>query len=93
MKMDNEPVVIGDRVFDVIFGSGTVDRIIEGENRFWVLVANRNECYDNNGNGRFGVRTLYWQNPFIIAPHKSDAGWELMGRIIESVSTHIRGLK
>lgn len=91
MKMDNELILIGDRVHDVIFGVGTIDRIIEAEDRFWVLVAGRSECYDSRGNGRFGVRTLFWQNPFIIAPHKSDAAWELMGKLIEAISIILRG--
>ena len=91
MKLDNEPLLIGDRVFDIVFGIGTVDKILDQENRFWVIIGDRNESYDSNGNGRFNVRTLYWHNPFIIAPHKSDAKWELMGRIIEAVSGILRG--
>lgn len=91
MKLDNEDILIGDRVYDVIFGMGTVDKIVEAENRFWVIFGNRNECYESTGNGRFGVRTLYWHNPFIIAPHKKDASWELMGRIIEAISKVTRG--
>lgn len=91
MRMDNELILPGDRVYDVVFGIGTVDKVLDGENRLWVALGNRIEAYDSNGNGRFGVRTLYWHNPFIIAPHKSEAKWELMGRIIESVSNVLRG--
>ena len=88
--MDSEPLLIGDRVYDVVFGTGLVDRLAEGENRFWVIFGNRNESYDANGNGRFGVRTLYWHNPFIIAPHKSESTWELMGKLIDATSNVLK---
>lgn len=81
MKLDNCEVLIGDRVFDTIFGAGTVDRITEDEGKFWVLIANRNECYDSKGNGRFGVRTLYWRDPIIVAPSKDEKTWEHISAI------------
>lgn len=81
MKMDNCDILVGDRVQDVIFGAGTVDRINEDEGRFWVLIANRNECYDSKGNGRFGVRTLYWRDPIIVAPSKDEKTWERVSAI------------
>jgi hypothetical protein len=81
MKMDGCDVLIGDRVQDVIFGAGVVDKINEDEGRFWVLMAGRNECYDSKGNGRFGVRTLYWRDPIIVAPAKNETTWEQVSAI------------
>ena len=86
MKLDGYDLLVGDKVFDLVFGPGRVDRITEGENRFWVVIGNRNECYDNKGNGRFGVRTLYWRDPIIVPPCKNDRTWEQIIEIAVAVN-------
>jgi len=79
--MDNFEVVAGDSVHDLVFGPGKVDRLVPAENKFWVTYGNRNESYDNNGNGRFGLRTLFWYNPIITPPPKNPKAWDKVSAI------------
>lgn len=91
MKMDGYELLVGDGVYDVVFGPGKVDRVTEAEDRFWVIIGKRNECYDSKGNGRFGCRTLYWRDPVIVPPHKDDAAWAQTSKVIKAVSAILGG--
>lgn len=72
MYMDNFPVFQGDLVHDLVYGIGTVEKVMSAENRFVVTFGSRTLSYRQNGSGPFTTRTLFWHNPVMGAPPKSD---------------------
>lgn len=75
MYLDNCPVLQGDNVYDVVYGSGFVEKLVPSENRFLVNFGNRTIGYRQNGSGLFTSRTLYWHNPIPGAPPKDAAAF------------------
>lgn len=76
-QMDGSPVLVNDAVFDTQYGTGEVEQILI-DNRFTVLFSGLNRRVTYNGSGlsaRFQVRTLFWHDPIIAVPAKSDANW------------------
>jgi hypothetical protein len=77
MKLDNETVLAGDVVFDLVFGSGVVSRILEAEGSFQVNFGEKIYTYKPTGVGHFSQRTLYWRDPIAgLVPNKNDVKWD-----------------
>jgi hypothetical protein len=92
MKMDGHDILVGDFVFDTVFNTGVVDRVIEGEKKFMVKFGNRIQTYDSKGNGNFGIRTLYWRDPVIVAPGKDDDTWAKTTQCAKAINAILRGV-
>jgi len=92
--LDNEPVAVGDKVFDVCYGPGTVEELLV-EDRFRVSFSlNRFVVFNGDGiAARFPRRTLYWHDPVVAAPMKSDEHWGVLASICRSISDNIRTLR
>jgi hypothetical protein len=86
MEMDGYPILRGDSVYDVAFGRGIVDRIENSGALFWVKFGNSLRSYDARGYGSFKERSLYWQDPVIIIPHKNDNTWARAVKIATAVN-------
>jgi hypothetical protein len=75
--MDGAQVNVGDAVYDVILGTGTVTELTL-DNRIKVRFSGvgREGTFTSGGvSGRWNARTLYWRDPVLVAPLKSDAEW------------------
>jgi hypothetical protein len=87
MKLDTYEIEIGDMVFDLIFGSGKVERLVPEQDKFWVRFSPGNlRCFDNKGFGNFKERTLFWKNPITVIPHKHDSAWDTTQQVHEAVA-------
>lgn len=75
--LDNEPVVLGDNVFSVGYGAGTVVEILAADRYVVRFGANgKRVSYEANGvQVRMPYRTLYWIDPIIALPTKRAAYW------------------
>jgi len=72
MYLDGSPIFPNDTVYDLVYGSGIVQKLLPGENKFLVSFGNRVISYRINGTGMFTNRTLFWHNP-IPGPPPKDA--------------------
>lgn len=78
MIFDGDKISIGDTVFDVVFGAGRVEQIIEAEGKFSVRygTGNRIYVYSSAGVSNFPEKTLYWHDPVKgYTPMKDDKKW------------------
>ncbi|MFZ1491126.1 MAG: hypothetical protein WAS51_14405 [Ilumatobacteraceae bacterium] len=94
MQMDGYPVLVNDRVYDTQYGWGEVEQLLV-DNRaavvFTVGSKSLRHVYDANGVGtRFKTRTLYWHDPIIAVPAKSDNGWTKIQQICRAVVDTLR---
>lgn len=90
--MDGEAVKIGDEVYDILFGTGTVYELTV-DNRLKVRFSGvgREGIYNTSGvSGRWNARTLYWRDPVLVPPVKSDANWTRIRAICLAVITEFR---
>lgn len=90
--MDGSPVLVGDVVYDTLYGAGVVEQILV-DNRFVVTFsgANLRHTYHDSGVGsRFKVRSLYWHDPVFAIPAKSDTGWQKIRTICLAVVAAMR---
>lgn len=72
-KLDGEFVDIGDSVFDIINGRGTV---IESTTSTITVRFNNNRKMDFTPSGEYNkTRRLFWHNPIVIAPDKDAERW------------------
>jgi hypothetical protein len=90
--LDGEAVGGTDVLFDVIYGPGTVvQTLTEGRYRVYFPSSGRTVTYDSVGTSyKLGVRTLYWKNPIISIPPKSDAKWALILALLNDISARVR---
>lgn len=89
MEMDGETINAGDKVFDLLYGSGTVIELLP-VNRFRVTFPSKIHglVYDVNGVGvRYSRRTLFWYDPVFTAPPKNPVLWSLLRPIIMKLVT------
>lgn len=87
MNFDGSPILPGDLVHDVVFGSGTVDSILEGEDKIRVQFGTQYRTYKSNGVGHFPQRTLYWRDPIgNFIPPKGGARWAIFEELRKAVS-------
>lgn len=90
--LDGEQVVVGDFLYDTQYGRGQVEQLLV-DNRVVVLFSglNRRHVYNSEGVGtRFHVRTLYWHDPIIVVPAKSDTGWLKIQQVCLAVIAALR---
>lgn len=75
--MDGSSVAVGDAVYDTIYSDGEVFEITL-DNRIKVRFPDGREMtYTTAGvSVRFGARTLYWKDPVIAVPLKTDTKWD-----------------
>ena len=72
-KLDGEFVDIGDTVFDIINGSGTV---IDSTKSAITVRFNNNRKMDFTPTGMYNkTRRIFWHNPIVIAPDKDAEKW------------------
>jgi hypothetical protein len=90
--MDGSPVRNGDTVYDVVYGAGqVVELLVDG--RFVVALSggSRRIVFDERGFSKMSrARTLYWHNPFLIVPGKSDADWDRLRRVVGALVAEMR---
>lgn len=86
MKLDGEDILPGDAVFDIVYGPGYVHRIDNNTQAFFVRFGNRSAGYRPDGvSERAQRRTLYWQDPVVFVPAKSQAKWALLLRMTRAL--------
>lgn len=92
MDMDGDVVLVGDTVFDVLFGTGTVTELLV-DDRFRVKFPNKNQpmTYSTTGIGvRYSERTLYWHDPVITIPFKSEPKWLALRPVVTDLVNSLR---
>lgn len=92
VTLDGETVDLGDRLFDLVHGQGVVVETYALSNQFRVEFGNdKRVVYDGVGMSRFfRTRTLYWHDPMIALPVKSDRGWLRIKNICAAVVREMR---
>lgn len=78
LKLDNDTVNVGDSVYDLRYGNGTVVGFDMSRRTISVKFVTPNTTLNYEESGRRGEkfkRSLYWHNPIIAAPMKSDIFW------------------
>lgn len=92
--LDNDPVLLGDSVFAVGYGVGRVTELLT-ESRFRVQfsMTNQSMTFDERGfMARARARSLYWQDPVVVAPAKDDGFWNALRPSIQSLAAALRPL-
>lgn len=97
MNLHDDPVAVGDRVYDVVDGWGTVVFIEDAPHPPSIRVrfdeTARERVYDPAGMtaSRAPRATLYWQDPVLAPPPKEvGAGWALLRRIVTASVARFR---
>jgi hypothetical protein len=88
MIFDNDEIVVGDAVFDCVWGAGIVIHIQEAQDRITVNFGTREVAFSSNGVGHFPNKTLYWKDPvggFI--PMKNDDTWAKFVQLRDAIAT------
>lgn len=76
MQFDNATLVLGDSVYDVAQGAGTVVELITQTNQFRVQFGTRNYVYSLGGVSVYPQKTLYWRDPIEgVIPPKAVGAW------------------
>jgi len=85
-SMDSFPIIVGDNVHDTAYGPGRVVTLMSG-NRFQVAFPQgRSYVYNDGGvNSRFTIRTLFWRDPVIAVPTKTDDDWTAIRNVCSAV--------
>jgi hypothetical protein len=86
--LDNENIVVGDSVYDVVLGSGSVHQVrVDGT--FVVNFPGRGKLivYSALGTSRHNnMRTLYWHNPIVLVPAKAEQTWVKLGLMFRALA-------
>lgn len=88
--IDNEEVNIGDAVFVLGIGTGTV-KSISADGSFTVQTGRGIQTY-RNGGYLGNSRRVYWHDPFILLPPKNLALWQALKRMVETDYNMIKEL-
>jgi hypothetical protein len=89
-QLDNDAIGLGDTVYDVVFGVGRVVEIF-ADGRFLVGFTSRRVVYSSTGHSKMNRgRTLYWHDPIVAIPTKSDSRWLLMKRLCAAIIAEVR---
>lgn len=92
-EMDNDPVQIGDKMYDVQFGAGEVVELKVAD-RFRVRFAKGTYTYEGTGiRVDASVRTLYWHNPIVVLPAKDDIRWDEARRLCSALIKELRSMR
>jgi hypothetical protein len=97
MIMDGDTVNVGDKVYDVFYGDGTVSELLV-DNRARVIFRTKpyGLVFGDNGVGvRYTQRTLYWHDPILMAPPKNVRLWLFLRpviiKLVSDARTHFGG--
>lgn len=91
-RMDGEVVNVGDVVYDLLFASGKVTALPTPGTMRVTFTDGRTHTYTQDGKrARVNARTLYWRDPLVVTPQKSDAQWNMIPPILRAVVGVIRG--
>jgi hypothetical protein len=94
VQMDGDTVVVGDTVFDIVYGPGAVEQLMPADMfqvRFSSTTGTKSVSYKGTGkSNRFPTRTLYWKDPFLIAPTKNEARWVGIRQVMLAVLAAMR---
>ncbi len=88
--LDSDVVELGDTVHDVVLGVGRVSETY-ADGRFRVNFGTRLVVYSGSGHSKLNRgRTLYWHDPVVALPTKSDSRWVLMKRLCAAIIAEVR---
>lgn len=89
--LDGYNVNVGDSVFDMVWGAGTVEQIMVSD-RFTVRFGPaRVGVFSSSGvNARYSGRTLFWKNPVLVPPTKDDRRWTLIQALVPQIVAQVR---
>lgn len=91
-SLDGELVVVGDRVYDMVWGPGVVAQLQLSGNFVVRFAGTRTSTYTSAGvNTRYPGRTLYWRDPIIVTPVKDEARWTLIQQLVAGIVASVRG--
>lgn len=86
--LNNENVLVNDRVYDLTQGYGTV--VDTAFNEIAVRFDNGTRiAFDSTGHYA-GTRRLYWHNPVVIEPTKDNALWEMLKACLSSIHSYVK---
>jgi hypothetical protein len=91
--MDGDPVLLNDMVHDTALGNGRVVELLL-DNRFVVQFypSQRRVTYRTDGvAANRQHRSLYWHDPVLLIPTKSEPRWLLIRRMCMGIVTEMRG--
>lgn len=96
MLMDGEAILVGDFVFDMQHGGGAVTALHVPDGLLMVRFSSIPITFKYKENGvRDGAsnRTLFWRNPVVIAPTKSETVWGELSLLIPTIRDVLLRLK
>lgn len=89
-SLDGYDAQVGDKVYDVAFGSGKVDHLGDNGSISVRFGDGRTAGYNGGRTRRFTVRTLYWHNPVVAAPPKDTVLWEIVRAAAAAISATLK---
>lgn len=90
-RLDGEFIDIGDTVFDIINGPGTV---IDSTKSAITVRFNNNRKMDFTPTGMYNkTRRIFWHNPIILAPEKDGAAWQGLVTAIAGLTNYVKATK
>lgn len=88
MKFDGDEILVGDKVFDCVWGAGVVILVQDAQDRITVKFGAREIAFSSNGVGHFPNKTLYWRDPVgRFVPMKDDATWVQFVKLRDAIAT------
>lgn len=90
-RLDGEFIDIGDSVFDIINGSGSV--IESNSSGITVRFGNNRKMTFTTGGEYNKTRRIFWHNPIILAPEKDGAAWQGLVTAIAGLTNYVRATK
>ena len=88
MYFDGAKVEEGDRLYDVAYGHGKVERIVEGEGKLVCDFNGKKIAYTTGGVGLFRRKTLFWHDPiWNLKPSRDKQKWDRFERLRDAVAS------
>ena len=90
-RLDGEFIDIGDNVFDIINGYGSV---IESNNSGITVRFNNNRKMTFTPAGEYNkTRRIFWHNPIILAPDKDSETWQSVVTAVAGMTNYMKSAK
>ena len=90
-SLDGEAVGVGDSVYDMVWGPGTVAQLHVSGNFVVRFAGTRTATFTSAGvNTRYPGRTLFWRDPIVAVPTKDEARWTLIHQLVSGVVASVR---
>lgn len=91
-SLDGEPVIVGDTVYDMVWGPGSVTQLHMSGNFVVRFGGTRTATFTSLGvNSRYPGRTLFWHDPIIVWPMKRESRWLLVRQLVTNIADTVRG--